>query len=261
MRQHIDDNKPLLEKSIVEVQDSANKVNHLIVNHPEIQNFASKVKQHIDDNKPILEKIIVEIQNSANKVKQNVVYNPEVQYFANNMKQYITEAQVSANKVNQQIVSNPGVQIFASKVKQHIDYYQPELEKIITEVQDSTNRMRQHFVNKQPELKRMFIEPSPKKVAASLAIGYFIGPQITYSALYSLGFRPEGILKHSVAAWAMSLHKGATPPGGIVSTSQSFAATSLPFVGSFLSLTTLSGTAAAYCSISAIEAIYILSQP
>ncbi|CAG8510520.1 2270_t:CDS:2, partial [Gigaspora rosea] len=79
--------------------------------------------------------------------------------------------------------------------------------------------------------------------------------------LQTRGFGPEGILKHSVAAWAMSLHKAATPPGGIIAISQSFTATSLPFVRSFLSVKTLIGTATAYCSISAIEAIYILSQP
>jgi len=41
----------------------------------------------------------------------------------------------------------------------------------------------------------------------------------------NLGFTPDGIRRHSPAAWMMRQHGGAVPKGGFVSTLQSLGAT------------------------------------
>ncbi|RIB21910.1 hypothetical protein C2G38_1051661 [Gigaspora rosea] len=238
---------------IAEIQNTANKVKQHIVDNPEVQNFTNKVRQHIDDNKPALEKIVAEVQDSANKVKQHIVDNPKVQNFANKVRQHIDDNKPALEKIVAEVQGS------ANKLKQHIVVdNQPALEKLIAEVQNSANKARQHIVDKQPALKKIFIDPSLNKVVASLTIGYLFGRPITYGLLYLIGFRPRGILKSSTAAWAMSFHRDATPRGGIVATFQSIGAVGLRFAGSFLSLTTLSGGAIAFCTISAVEAINIL---
>ncbi|KAF0371639.1 guanylate cyclase soluble subunit alpha-2-like [Gigaspora margarita] len=244
VKQHIIDNP--------EVQNFTNKVKQHIVDNPEVQNFANKVRQHIDDNKPALEKIVTEVQDSANKMKQRIVDNPKVQNFANKVRQHIDDNKPALEKIIAEVQGS------ATKVKQHVVDNQPALEKLIAKVQNSANKARQHIIDKQPALKKIFIEPSLNKVVASLTIGYLFGRPITYGLLYLIGFRPRGILKSSPAAWAMSFHRDATPRGGIVANFQSIGAVGLRFAGSFLSLTTLSGSAITFCTISAIEAINIL---
>ncbi|CAG8599191.1 14543_t:CDS:1 [Dentiscutata heterogama] len=232
---------PYFTEIIAEIQNSANKLKQHIIDNPEIQNFANKVKENTVDNP--------EVQNFASKVRENIVDNPEVQNFANKVKQTIVE-------VRENIVDNPEVQNFANKAKQQVVDNQLALEKIIIKSQKSVNKARQHFIDIQPELIRIFTEPTLKKVVGSLAIGYLIGEPIIYGLLYVIGFRKIGISKYSTAAWLMSFHGGATPPGGIVANSQSAGAGGLRFVGKIL--TTLVGGAFVFYAISAAEAINIL---